>query len=201
MPLPNTANLNEIVSFLEETVGFNQNAELSSVIGSPTTPNDNIASQILTLQSEKETLATNLTSKGQASIATEDLSSLVQKVSNINTGSRVATGFVNRSGSGSYYYYRSTSSFVTVNSVTASLPFRPRLIVVYNISNRVDGVTTFFSLSLGGTSNFVTASYARDASFDNYLFRIDSGAAYVNETGFRLPIFGGGTECYYFAVE
>ena len=202
MPLPNTANLNEIVSFLEETVGFNQNAELSSVIGSPTTPNDNIASQILTLQNEKETLATNLTSKGQASVPTEDLLALINKVGQINVGSRVSTGFVNAStNQAGFRLYRNSSSQINLYPVTVTLNFRPRLVVLYTLTNNIGSVTTYFELSLSGTSNFITLQQNTSSNGATYLFSNNVGAAYVNDTGFSLPVYGSGISAYYFAVE
>ncbi|WP_420768764.1 hypothetical protein ACNR9V_03290 [Parageobacillus thermoglucosidasius] len=64
----------------------------------------------------KRTMATNLTNKGTSASATESLQSLVDKIANVNTGKKWASGTFTSSG----------------NSITISgLSFRPSLVLVY----------------------------------------------------------------------
>ena len=59
---------------------------IATVVGSPTLSNDTFPKIKNDIQIQKNNLATNLTNKGQSSVGTETLKSLVDKVVNINTG-------------------------------------------------------------------------------------------------------------------
>ncbi len=59
---------------------------IATVVGSPTLSNDTFPKIKNDIQIQKNNLATNLTKKGQSSVGTETLKSLVDKVVNINTG-------------------------------------------------------------------------------------------------------------------
>jgi hypothetical protein len=76
-----------VETVLDELFQFANNGktDIASVIGSPATSGDTFATLKTHIQNNKNTLATNLTNKGQSSAGTETLSSLVGKVANIST--------------------------------------------------------------------------------------------------------------------
>jgi hypothetical protein len=78
-----------------KTQANDQKTKWASVIGSPLLATD--TSTVLQTKSQtiKNTLATNLTNKGQTATGTESLTSLVNKVPLISTGKKYATGTVN----------------------------------------------------------------------------------------------------------
>lgn len=90
----------------------------ASVIGSPLSATDTQALLQSKTQTIKNTLATNLTNKGQVSTGTETLTALVNKVANVNTGKKFASGSTNT--------IPNTNRRVEVRNLT----FRPSLIVV-----------------------------------------------------------------------
>lgn len=57
MPLDNTASIKDIITSLEDMQGINAKADLASVIGSPATANDSMATMINTIQQAKNDLA------------------------------------------------------------------------------------------------------------------------------------------------
>lgn len=62
------------------------------VVGSPLLASDTSAQLKSKTQTLKNTMATNLTNKGQSASGNESLQSLVNKIVNINTGKKFATG-------------------------------------------------------------------------------------------------------------
>lgn len=80
------------------TLANNGKLDIASVIGFPATAADTFAQLKARIQTIKDSMATNLTDKGQASAGTEALAALVAKISNINTGARYATGTITGSG-------------------------------------------------------------------------------------------------------
>lgn len=74
------------------TLANNGKLDIASVVGSPATSGDTFAQLKARIQTIKDSLATNLTGKGQASAGTETLAALAAKVANVNTGKRFARG-------------------------------------------------------------------------------------------------------------
>lgn len=87
MPLPSNAKVSDVINLLNDTQGVNQKLELASVVGSPATANDNIATQIGILQDAK----TIITSKIQ--VPSNTPFSVI--ASTLQVGSRVASGVKN----------------------------------------------------------------------------------------------------------
>lgn len=79
--------LNELFTFANDG-----KSKWSSVIGSPLVSTDTFSSMQTKTQTIKNTLATNLTAKGQSSAGTETLTALVNKIANIQVGGRFAKG-------------------------------------------------------------------------------------------------------------
>lgn len=77
------------------------------------------------LQDIKRLLAANLTGKGQASVATETLTALVNKVANVNTGKKFATGTITATN----------SAPASPNVIVTGLSFTPTLVLVRNSNN------------------------------------------------------------------
>ncbi|MCT8975484.1 phage tail protein [Clostridium sp. CX1] len=96
---------------------------IANVIGSPALSSDTFEMLKNCIQNNKNTLATNLTNKGQSSVETDTLANLVSKVANINTGKRWASG----SFPGPNY----SGTIVTVNN----LSFSPSFIILYLLDN------------------------------------------------------------------
>ncbi len=72
-----------------------QKTKWASVIGSPLSSSDTSSVLQSKTQTIKNTLASNLSAKGQAAIGTETLTNLVNKVASVNTGKKYATGTIN----------------------------------------------------------------------------------------------------------
>jgi len=118
---------------------------LASVIGSPATAADTFAQLKTHIQTIKNTLATNLTAKGQSATATETLAALVDKVANIQTGKRFASGNINyQSGNDIFYEVR-------------GLSFRPKLIVIDVAES-----------SMGAAKRRVYNSYPKETIINKY---------------------------------
>ncbi|MBN8200476.1 hypothetical protein [Bacillus sp. NTK034] len=96
----------------------NGKTDIAGVIGSPATSGETFAQLKTHIQNSKNTLATNLTNKGQVSSGTESLTSLVGKVANVNTGKRFASGSVTVNNNDKF----------TVNG----LSFKPSYVLVYS---------------------------------------------------------------------
>lgn len=114
----NTTAKDNLVNAVNELFTFANDGKTkwSSVIGSPLASSDTFTQMQTKTQTIKNTLATNLTAKGQSSVGTETLTALANKVSNIVTGKTFATGTV------------------FTNTVTGSMSFNPSAIVI-NLPN------------------------------------------------------------------
>ena len=90
----NTTAKDNLVSAVNELFTFANDgkSKWSSVIGSPLVSTDTFTQMQSKTQTIKNTLATNLTAKGQSSVGTETMTALVNKVANVATGKKYATG-------------------------------------------------------------------------------------------------------------
>ncbi|MCC5416499.1 hypothetical protein [Clostridium botulinum] len=89
-----TSNKTNLVSAVNELFQNANNGKnlISSVVGNPLLASDTFQQQSNKIQNLKNTFASNLTSKQQPSNGNESLNNLINKVANINTGKRFATG-------------------------------------------------------------------------------------------------------------
>ncbi|RAP29170.1 hypothetical protein C2W64_04117 [Brevibacillus laterosporus] len=99
--LPDTASIGDIIKALTEVEAINQKADLVSVVGSPATSGDSVASIIQKFQNAKNILATNISGKGGSATGTDSLHSLANKVASLSVN-RWATGTVAIPGSSSF---------------------------------------------------------------------------------------------------
>jgi hypothetical protein len=86
MPLDNTATIKDIIAKLQSLEGINAKADLASVVGSPATEMDTIATINSIIQDAKNDLATKM---ADGSIGTEPLQTLV---GNLSIGKKWASG-------------------------------------------------------------------------------------------------------------
>ena len=114
--LPSTATIKDIIAALQTLECINQKADLAAVVGSPAVSTDDVANIISKLQIAKNTLAANLTAKGQAASGSEGVQSLADKVGAYN-GKRWAGGTFTINASGT----------VTISG----LGFKPNYVMVY----------------------------------------------------------------------
>lgn len=112
-----TTNKASIVGALNElfTNANSLKSDWAGVVGSPLLANDTSAQMKSKTQTIKNTLATNLSAKGQSSSGTEALTALVNKVANVNTGKKFATG---------------TTAISKTSVNVTGLSFRPTIIVL-----------------------------------------------------------------------
>lgn len=164
----------------------------ASVVGSPLVSSDTQAQLQTKTQTIKNTLATNITNKGQSSTGTETLTALVNKVATIPM-KRFASGtFDNRTTTTyPFQYYGSTST--KYNSyVQATLNFKPSKITIVYYSNSANVYVTEYTTTLGAQSEVVSTSFYNSLETantqTNRQYKANTSNAYVNTTGFRLPV-------------
>lgn len=165
------------------------------VIGSPLLNTDTFATLMSKTQTLKNNMATNLTNKGQSSVGTEGLDNLISKIANINTGKKWASG-TSTSSSSLYFEYAGTTALYNSPYIEVSgLDFEPSMIIamtyvsagsvahlmIYN-SIFTDGVYSKTAKTISGIfSTYNTSTITRN-------FKADKQSAYVNSTGFLLPV-------------
>lgn len=197
----NTTNKSNLVASINELFTFANDGKTkwSSVIGSPLASSDTFTSMQTKTQTIKDTLATNLTAKGQSSVGTTSLSTLVGRVANIEVGRKRASGTVATSGILPFITRGGSTKNSNVVLVTG-LTFLPTNIILRNI-NAGKTSATLYTLNTGDTYEKVAMlSYYIDGmtseSFPTNVYRADTGNAYVNSTGFQLPVYVSGTYSY-----
>ncbi|WP_100406689.1 hypothetical protein [Bacillus solitudinis] len=125
-----------VETVLDELFTFANNGktDIASVIGSPATVGDTFIQLKTHIQNSKNDLAANLTAKGQSSVGSETLNSLVDKVPLINTGKGFKMGTI----PGNYGASWSTTATVS------GLPFVPKFIILtyYDNSNPAGTIIT-----------------------------------------------------------
>ena len=128
-------------------------------------------------------LKNNLVNKGVNVSNSDKFSSLINKVKDISIGKKWASG---SNVVGSNYKY--ITGYNYISTITASnLGFKPSLIYIY-LSAIDDRPTTIYDVELFG-ENSVLVPYKNTQGKTIYNLRTLSGNnAYVNNTGFKLPI-------------
>lgn len=118
----NTTAKDNLVSAVNELFTFANDgkSKWSSVIGSPLVSSDTFAQMQTKTQTIKNTLATNLTAKGQSSTGTEMLTALVNKVSNIEVGPKYAAGQTTMTWNGSNWIATVTGLGFTPKTIIAT---------------------------------------------------------------------------------
>jgi phage-related tail fiber protein len=127
-----------VEAVLAELFTFANNGKtgISSVIGSPATAGDSFATLAGLIQTNKDTLATNLGGKGVPAAGTETLAALVTKVTNVNMGKPFLSG---SSGSG-------TGTSFTISG----LSFAPKIVIYqHSISPLMRGIAVNLGVVTG----------------------------------------------------
>lgn len=149
MSLDNSAKISDIITILQDIQGINQKEELINVIGSPAISEDDMTTLINKIQTEKNMMAINLTNKGQNSVGTESLSSLVTKLNNITLGKKWASGSGSQSGN--------------QQLVISGLDFKPDTVLV-----NTGGYYYFFSISMNVAQYSFGAYHYCYSAIQNY---------------------------------
>lgn len=191
--LSNNATLTEVISELQQLQGINQKVELSSVIGAPTISTQNLTQQIASLRSSKTKLSDTLTSKGIESLNTESISDLVDKVDTLS-GVRYASGSVTSVANVDrieFESYNSSTATYSLPFITVPLNFKPTRVSITPVEN---GTTSQKSDYYSEYSNLTDVTFintvinSQSNQLAGYGLKSNVRGAYINETGFRLPV-------------
>ena len=139
--------------------GINQKADLASVIGSPSVGTDAFATLVQAIQTQKNTMATNLTAKGQSAVGTETIKALADKIASVDTGKKRASGSF-QCGSGTNTI--SGLSF-TPSTILANLPSQGR----FGVFSTLSQLTGFGNGTSSKDTNFYVSA-RRAGGFDIY---------------------------------
>lgn len=185
----NTTAKTNLVAAVNELFTFANDgkSKWSSVIGSPLVSGDTFTQMQSKTQTIKNTLATNLTEKGQASTGAETLTALVAKVSNVATGKKWASGTVTSSSSNEGFYRGDGYMSYIPSVVVTGLTFKPTTIYLISIyQNRVVLYREGYDGFMSRTAKVFTYS---SAGFNGWTENFNAGTspAYVNATSFKLP--------------
>ncbi|TRY24365.1 hypothetical protein FOI68_17075 [Brevibacillus sp. LEMMJ03] len=178
--LPSTATIKDIIAALQQMECINQKTDLAATVGSPASASDAVATIITKLQNAKNSLAANLTAKGQSATGTESLQSLANKVNSLPV-KKWATVTATVEGGGG-------NSTVTVSGLT----FKPSLIIVKHRNGANNG--DFWALYFANFPNaydtvLTTISAITDGSQDTYNAKNNTAnGGYINSSGFKLFI-------------
>jgi hypothetical protein len=137
-----TNNKNTIVEAINELFTFANDGKnsIASVIGSPATSGDTFTTLASHIQNAKNTMATNLTAKGTAASGTDALQALADKIANVSTGKKWASGLTSADSSGKL--------------IVTGLSFAPSYVVFWrnNTSTSFVGCLRSPSISFGSTT-------------------------------------------------
>ncbi|WP_370150173.1 hypothetical protein [Exiguobacterium profundum] len=198
----NTTAKDNLVNAVNELFTFANDGKTkwSSVIGSPLVSSDTFTQMQTKTQTIKDTLATNLTAKGQSSVGTETLTSLVDKVANVATGKKWASGSVSQSSSSLTFTYASGSTASERYIQVSGLDFLPSTIVAINtfqnkislFRNAYDGFKSKTVKTFGYGSGY--------GAFNGSNYDAAISPIVINSTGFTIPASAPGTY-YWIAYE
>lgn len=185
----------------------NGQRSIANVVGSPTVVGDTYTKIANDIQGLKNSLATHLTNKGQPSSGNETLNNLVNKVQNVTTGARRATGTtVSSSALVQGFQYAGSTSTIARNTLTVTgLDFKPTYIIAkwYDTANFRDNVVIYEELPSGIYPKTVKSSiyYQADLNNTTYNLKGDVGPANVYNGGFVIPVSSGSTSYSWRAYE
>ena len=170
----------------------------ASVVGSPLVSSDTQAQLQTKTQTIKDTLASNLSAKGQTASGTETLTSLVNKVANVNTGRKYANGTATTGTPTLQFQFLESTNLKYLDHITVSgLTFRPSKVTLVKYENNANVYITEYIRSLGSLSEVASTSFYNglETANDkvNRQYKANTSPAYVNATGFRLPVETVGT--------
>ncbi len=143
-----TEKLNENASLSELITAFGQvknelqigKNNITSTLGSPFTGKDKLDVIKTKIQTSKNTLANNLTSKNIVAQGSETLNSLITKVNRI-TPILIAQGECTQVGEKTFQLYQvdtNTPKTCSANAISFNLAFTPKFIIVYRNAPNID---------------------------------------------------------------
>lgn len=184
MALENTASIKDIITSLQSMEGINAKADLASVVGSPATAEDTMATMVNHIQSAKNELASKT---GQ--VNTEPLQSLV---SNLVVGKKWVEVIVDSTSETSVWtgFNGSSETGITVCHIPLFLgdvPFVPSKIVAMPLDKTI-GVFANYDLNsmlIRGTTTYNTIVSRPRSNLNSYSFNA------VEENGvLKIPLSG-----------
>lgn len=194
MPLDNTASIKDIITSLEDMQGINAKADLASVVGSPATADDSMATIVNKIQQAKNDLA-DKTEQDRA----EPLQTLVN---NMVVGKKWASGTTVSSPDRVTFRHIDNSTDTQFTVEVSDLGFIPSFIFLTSQTGGVDGITTYYK-KVADTDDVVTVSTFSGTSKTQtvYFYQAQRSPAYVNDEGFLLPANRIEQEYLWFAFE
>ena len=186
MPLDNTAKMSDIISALQTMEGINAKADLASVIGSPAQDADTMATLVNLIQGSKNELAIKM---DDGSTGAEPLQTLV---GNLFVGKKWASGTVKVSSFTESFRYAGSTEKSSVYSVTVSgLSFEPSLIFIQTYAGAIMASGIYNKDSDGNygrtVKTFASGTWQISGQV-NHNFKADISPAYVDNSGFKLPL-------------
>lgn len=202
MQLPSNASLQDVINELSQLEGINQKSELASVIGSPAAATDTVAQQIVKLQEIKDELAIAITEKGVNTEPGDSLEVMKENVEAISTG-EPAYGVASSNSTQMNFDYYSSGSVTSYYLEVSGIPFEPSQIVLVPTTNNNTSQITNYYKNLIGRNNYVLTSIMNNnrSSYPTTGFKSNSNSAYVNATGFRLPVGDASTSYTYYLYK
>jgi hypothetical protein len=184
MPIDNTATIKDIIAKLQSLEGINAKADLASVVGSPATEADSMATINSVIQSAKNDLAGKMGGSASGSQALQTL------VGDLSVGKKWASGSVTSSSSTLAFSDEGSGTVFKPHVTVSGLDFTPSGVAIYrSMGLPITFVDTKAPLYNGNSIILNSNSY----------FKI-SGNAYLNE-GFRLPITTSSATHFWVAYE
>jgi len=128
MPLDNAVSIKDIITALQTMEGINAKADLASVIGSPATADDTMATLVSLIQQSKNALATKM---NDGSTGAEPLRMLVNR---LFVGKKWASGVAQLGLAFSFQNINGGNASGKAMTITG-IDFKPSRIIAWNIPN------------------------------------------------------------------
>lgn len=163
---------------------------IANVVGTPATISDTLTLLIAHIQNAKNKGASNLSAKGQSSVGTESLDALMSKIANVNTGKKWASGTIKSKNDGSRFEYSNSTANTDASFVQVSgLNFTPSIVYL-----KLDFGKMYITIfdrdpeSYPLTVKRLEYNEGVNSNATTYTYKADKLSAYVNSTGFKLPV-------------
>ncbi|MFC5541574.1 hypothetical protein ACFPOH_07325 [Ureibacillus suwonensis] len=184
----------DVEDVLKELFTNADNAQkgIASVVGLPATSSDTLEQLITHIQNAKNTMATNLTAKGISASGAEALQALANKIANVNTGKKWASGTATVSSNTETVYYVSGSPAAkrTVTVPYSAIGFIPSTIIMRVKEPNIEYRTIYEA----NENDSLYPNACKDSTYNNgqltastFNIKADVAPLYVNENGFKLP--------------
>lgn len=171
MPLDNTAKLSDIISALQTMEAINSKADLASVVGSPASADDTMATINSVIQGAKNSLATKM---GSGSSGAEPLKTLVDNL--VNGTKNFASGNGLLPSTDTKNFEQASGGIIPRNYVQLTgLDFNPTIVFVYNATVDNGFPTTYFPNGYYKYQGVINVAECQGSFFKNVNMSNDSG--------------------------